>query len=147
MQVARRFGLDPRVRDRAALLVLLTMAGSSCSSHRPDHVSPIMREAPTIESLDPATGWAGQAYPITVAITGQNFAEFGNLVTFGSLEIDARPSSDDGRRIVFSVPKVMPASGEVPPMVLQPGEYEVRVTTTTGTSEPAVFTLTMPGSR
>ncbi len=123
------------------------MAGSSCSSHRSDQVSPVVQEAPTIESLDPPTGWAGQAYPITVAINGRHFAEFGNQVTFGSLEVEDRPSSDDGRRIIFSVPKVIPASGEVPPMVLQPGEYEVRVATPIGRSDPAIFTLTVPGSR
>ena len=35
--------------------------------------------------------------------------------------------------------KKFPSGGEVPPMVLQPGEYEA--------SEPAVFTLTQPGVR
>ncbi len=100
---------------------------------------------PSIDRLEPASGWAGQAYPLTVTIYGSRFTESDNTVTFGSLEIADRPSSNGGTQIVFSVPKVVPSSGEVPPMVLRPSEYEVHVTNANGTSEPAVFTLTRPG--
>ncbi len=100
---------------------------------------------PAIDRLEPASGWAGQAYPITVTIYGSHFTESDNTVKFGSLKIADRPSFSGGTQIVFSVPKVYPRSEHVPLMVLLPGEYNVRVTNANGTSEPAVFTLTRPG--
>ncbi len=133
------------VQRRTALLFTLAITCVSCSRSEPGRVLPIMSGNPAIDRLEPATGWAGQAYPITVTIYGSRFTESDNTVTFGSLEIADRPSSNGGTQIVFSVPKVFPSSGEVPPMVLRPGEYEVRVTNAIGTSEPAVFTLTRPG--
>ncbi len=100
---------------------------------------------PVVTRLEPSSGWAGTAYPIRVTIHGSGFMETGNVVVFGPVRIPDRPSTNGGTQIVFSVPKVVPSSGEVPPMVLRPGEYEVRVTNAIGTSEPAVFTLTRPG--
>lgn len=129
------------------LALLLSAAASGCARSAPDQASPSMNSAPTIVRLDPATGWAGEAYPISVTIHGERFAAVGNRVTFGTIEIDDRPSSEDGTQIVFAVPKVFHASGEAPPQVLQPAEYAVRVTNDHGTSEPVVFTLTHPGDR
>ena len=133
------------VRRRTALLFTLAITCVCCSRSEPERVSPIMSGNPAIDRLEPASGWAGQAYPLTVTIYGSRFTESDNTVTFGSLEIPDRPSSNGGTQIVFSVPKVVPSSGEAPPMVLRPREYEVRVTTAIGTSEPAVFTFTRPG--
>ncbi len=133
------------VRRRTALLFTLAVTCVCCSRSEPGRVLPIMSGNPSIDRLEPASGWAGQAYPITVTIYGSRFTESDNSVTFGSLEIADRPSSNGGTQIVFSVPKVVPSGGEVPPMVLRPSEYEVRVTNANGTSEPAVFTLTRPG--
>lgn len=133
------------VRPRTALLFTLATTFVCCSRAEPGRVSPIMNGNPAIDRLEPASGWAGEAYPITVTIYGSHFTASDNIVTFGSLEIADRPSSNGGTQVVFSVPKMFPSSGEVPPMVLQPGEYDVRVTNANGTSEPAVFTLTRPG--
>ena len=135
------------LRRRTALFFALATTCVCCSRSEPGRVSPIMNENPVIDRLEPATGRAGEAYPITVTIHGSHFTASGNTVTFGSVEIADRSSSTGGTRIVFSVPKMRPSRGEVPPMVLQPGEYEVRVTNANGTSEPAVFTLTRPGVR
>ncbi len=138
-------------RRRSALLFALATTCVCCSASEPGRVSPIgrvlpiMSANPTIDRLEPASGWAGEAYPITVTIYGSRFTASDNIVTFGSLEIADRPSSNSGTQIVFAVPKMFPSRSEVPPMVLQPGEYEVRVTNANGTSEPAVFTLTRPG--
>ena len=134
------------VRRRTTLLFALATTCVCCSRSEPGRVVPIMNENPTIDRLDPASGWAGEAYPITVTIHGSNFAESGNTMTFGPVEIADRSSSTGGTQIVFSLPKMFPSRGEVPPMMLRPGSYEVRVTNANGTSEPAVFTLTRPGT-
>ena len=134
------------VRRRTALLFTLSTICVCCSRAEPARVAPIMNENPAIVRLDPSSGWAGEAYPITVTIYGSRFTESGNTVTFGPVEIADRSSSTGGTQIVFSVPKMFPSRGEVPPMVLRPGSYEVRVTNANGTSEPAVFTLTRPGT-
>ncbi len=133
------------VPRRTALLFTLAVTCVCCSRSEPGRVAPIMNENPTIDRIEPVSGWAGQAYPITVTIYGSHFTASENTVTFGPVEIADRPSSAGGTQIVFSVPKMFPSRSEVPPMVLQPGEYEVRVTNANGTSEPAVFTLTRPG--
>ncbi len=133
------------VRRRTALLFTIATICVCCSGAEPRRVAPIMNENPTIDRLEPGSGWAGEAYPITVTIYGSHFTASENTVTFGPVEIADRPSSAGGTQIVFSVPKMFPSRSEVPPMVLQPGEYEVRVTNANGTSEPAVFTLTRPG--
>jgi hypothetical protein len=65
----------------------------------------------------------------------------GNTVTFGPVQIPDLPSPD-GQHITFFVPKEVPSSGEVPPMVLPYGEYPVTVTTLAGTSVAIRFTLT-----
>ena len=99
---------------------------------------------PSITRLSPASGQAGDAYPIEVTIEGLGFAEAGNIVNFGGIPSEGLPSTDDGTRITFWVPKEAPSAGEVPPMVLTPGDYPVTVTTPTGTSESVMFLLT-PG--
>ena len=68
----------------------------------------------------------------------------GNIVIFGPVQIPDL-SSPDGRYIDFFVPKEVASRGEVPPIVLPPGEYLVTVTTPAGTSAPVVFTLTIGG--
>jgi hypothetical protein len=80
-----------------------------------------------------------------VTVEGRGFAEAGNIVDFGGIQVEGLPSSEGGSRLVFSVPKMIPSAGEVPPMVLQPGEYAVTVTTPWGTSRPVIFTIT-PGA-
>ncbi len=135
------------VRRRTALLFSVAITCVCCSRSEPGRVAPIMNENPVIDRLEPASGWAGQAYPITVTIHGSRFTASGNTVTFGPVEIADRPSSNGGTQIAFSVPKVLSSRSEAPPMVLRPGEYEVRVTNANGTSQPAVFTLTRPGTR
>jgi hypothetical protein len=100
---------------------------------------------PSIARLSPSSGQAGDAYPIEVTIQGHGFAETGNIVSFWGILSEGLPSSDNGTRIKFWVPKEAPSTGEAPPMVLTPGEYAVTVTTPIGTSEPVIFTLTRGG--
>lgn len=81
------------------------------------------------------------AYPIEVTVHGLRFAATGNVVTFGNLSIPNLPSSDGGTRITFFAPKETQSPGEVPPFVLQAGEYPVTVTTPNGVSNAVVFVL------
>ncbi len=98
--------------------------------------------APRIERIDPTSGPAGEDYPIDLTIYGSGFTATNNVVHFGSLALPDRPSTNGGTQITVAVPKIMESSGEVPPLVLQPGEYPITVTTTRGTSEPVMFRLT-----
>lgn len=99
---------------------------------------------PRIERLEPDSGRVGEAYPITARIVGGPFDAEGNVVRF-----DGRPvgtfESEDGETLEFPVPKTRPSTGEVPPMVLPAGRYEVTVETSAGVSEPAVFVLEVGG--
>lgn len=96
---------------------------------------------PVITRLSPSTGPVGDAYPIRVIIEGRGFDETGNVVSFGNIPTRGLPSSEGGTRIIFWVPKEAPSGGEAPPRILEPGTYPVAVTTTKGTSVPAIFTL------
>jgi hypothetical protein len=97
--------------------------------------------APVLVDIVPASAPAGEAYPLTVTIRGSGFLPTGNLVEFGPLKIPDVPAAESGR-ISCAIPKAMPSRGEVPPLVLLPGEYRVTVTTGAGTSNALIFTLT-----
>jgi len=98
--------------------------------------------SPVIARLEPVSGPTGIAYPIEVTVHGLRFAATGNVVTFGNVSIPNLPSSDGGTRMTFSVPKETQSRGEVPPFVLQAGDYPVTVTTPNGVSNAVVFVLT-----
>ena len=98
--------------------------------------------SPMITFLDPTVGPAGPAYPIRVTIRGSGFTPNENTVKFGTITLPHLPSTENGTRIVFLVPKTMPSSGEVPPMVLPPGDYHVTVINANGVSNTKTFTLT-----
>jgi hypothetical protein len=98
-------------------------------------------QRPELVEIVPASGPAGAAYPVRATIHGRGFMPAGNLVEFGPVRIPDLPSAD-GMRIVFHIPKQVPSRGEVPPVVLTPGDYRVTVTTVAGTSNALMFTLT-----
>ena len=132
----------------AVLAAASGCAGSSGSGEPSPRVqaAPEPNMGPVITRLEPSSGWAGTAYPIQVTIHGTGFMKTGSVVVFGPVRIPDRASTNDGTRIVFSVPKERPSTGEVPPMVLPAGEYAVTVTTESGKSTPVTFTLTRPGN-
>ncbi len=131
---------------RFSLLSLALVLGSilGCAGVQPPGPGVEPEGGPAIIRLSPSNGQAGDAYPIEVTIEGLGFAEAGNIVNFGGVPSEGLPSSAGGTRITFWVPKEVPSAGEVPPMVLTPGEYPVTVTTPMGTSESVMFLLT-PG--
>jgi hypothetical protein len=97
--------------------------------------------APFISAVSPTSGLAGVAYPIELTILGRNFADTNNVVTFGSVTIKSVKSTGGGTRITVHAPKEMPSTGEVPPMPLMAGSYNVRVTTPSGASNAVPFAL------
>ena len=101
-----------------------------------------MDTGPSISSLTPSSGPAGEAYPIEVTIVGAGFEGTGNIVTFGGIPIEDLESFEGGTKLRFWVPKEFPSSGEAPPQVVGPGEYLITVTTSAGTSDPVAFTVT-----
>jgi hypothetical protein len=96
---------------------------------------------PELIEITPASGPAGEAYPLRATIRGTGFMPAGNVVEFGPLKIPDLPSAD-GVRITFQVPKLLPSRSEVPPMVLTAGDYRVTVSTPAGTSNALTLTLT-----
>ncbi len=122
--------------------MVMALLGGGCARSPSVEVTPDAGSAPVITRLEPSSGRAGEDYPIDLTIYGSGFEEMGNVVHFGSVTISNRPSANAGTQITVAVPKIIESSGEVPPFVLQPGEYPITVTTAHGTSEPVMFRLT-----
>jgi Rieske Fe-S protein len=129
-----------RTQPLQGFLAILTLIVACTSKPRAD-VAPAAA-LPTISSVTPTSGPAGAAYPVELTISGKNFADSTNVVTFGPVTITSVRSTNGGTRIVVQAPKAMPSTGEVPPMPLMTGEYTVRVATTAGVSNPVTFNLT-----
>lgn len=100
---------------------------------------------PLIESVEPASGPAGEAYPLEITLRGGPFPATGAVVRFGPVRVGEVPSAD-GRSLSFAVPKAAPSAGEVPPRVLPPGRYEITVEVDGVRSAPALFVLTEAGA-
>jgi hypothetical protein len=113
------------------VVAIAAMVSSGCVS----------AQRPELIEIVPASGPAGAAYPLQATIRGTGFQPAGNVIDFGPVRISGLPSTEPGR-IRFSIPKDKPTGGEVPPMVLPPGQYRVTLTTTAGTSNALIFTLT-----
>ena len=119
----------------ACILGVLACAGST-PSPAPESSRPV------IERIEPTSGPAGTAYPIRLTIEGRFFADSTNVIHFGPVTLERLSSSNSGTRIELYAPKEQPSGGEVPPMVLQPGRYEITVSTAAGRSNAIPFTLT-----
>jgi len=119
-------------------------AGGCMRAHTPDPraAAAIAAASPVITALVPSEAPAGPDFPVDAVIVGTGFADAGNVVRFGPVSLPDLRSTDGGTRIRFPVPKELPATGEAPPLVLPPGEYEVTVTTAAGTSNVMRFRLT-----
>ena len=123
--------------SRLLATVSLALAGV-IACHSPTMVF----AAPVITDIVPTSGPVGPDYPIQATVRGNGFTPIGNVVNFGPVRLRELPSSNGGTAIVFGVPKQMSSGGEVPPMVLPPGEYLVTVTNADGTSNAVTFVLT-----
>jgi hypothetical protein len=125
---------------RLVLLGTVTMSGFACArvstSAKAEAAAP-----PVIDRVVPTSGTAGPAYPLRVTLEGRHFADSTNTVKFGPVEVRNVLSSDGGTRILVFLPKEVPGTGEVPPAVLQPGVYQITVTTGAGQSNAVSFEL------
>lgn len=90
-----------------------------------------------LANLAPAQATPGSE----TVIRGTGFTATGNTVQFGRVEIHNLPSADGGTLIRFTVPTEIPATGEVPPKMIGPGEYTVVVRNARGTSNVLRFTV------
>jgi hypothetical protein len=130
-----RAGADSASAVVLGLLTALVVAA-------PRQASVAQAKPPALTEIVPPSGPAGEAYPLQATIRGTSFMASRNTVRFGPVTIGDLPSAD-GARITFHVPKLMPSTSEVPPMVLTPGDYPVTVMTSAGTSNALMFTLTL----
>jgi hypothetical protein len=107
-------------------------------------LTPKSAEMPHIDSLTPAVAkLSGPGGLVAVTIHGSGFRAEGNTVLFAGVEIAQLPSAD-GTSLHLVLPSTLPAAGEVPPRRIGAGRYEVRVRTSTGTSNPTELTLETP---
>ena len=114
----------------AVFFGVAAMVGAACAT-----------DPPRLIDIDPASGPAGDAYPLMATIRGSGFMASGNIIDFGSARVADVPS-ETSSRITFSIPKSTMTPGGAPPFVLPPGEYSVTVTMRTGTSNALKFVLT-----
>lgn len=131
--------LRPKIAVYGIGLLGLSIA---CGKPSPD-VTP--ETLPRIDSISPAEGPAGVAYPIQVTMVGRGFTEAGNVIVFDDMEIGEFESQGDGTLLTFFVPKERDSTGEVPPFPLMPGEYSVVVRNSLGESNSVTFRLTEGG--
>jgi len=99
---------------------------------------------PSITAISPVSGPVGT----NVSITGTGFTSTGNMVTFGFGGIP-NLNSADGKTISFKVPSSMNAGCYysvpqclMPAISVVPGQYQVSVKNSNGTSNALTFTVT-----
>jgi hypothetical protein len=135
--------MSVRWANRHSAVVMVALAGLGLLG-LPVCTGFAQTRVPELSEIIPTAGPAGTAYPLRVTIRGTGFLPAGNEINFGPLKIPDVPS-EDGSQLSFQLPKQMPSVGEVPPMVLPPGEYQVTVKTMVGISNALPFTLTGGG--
>ena len=104
--------------------------------------------SPALRGLSPAAADVGRGEIVEVVVTGQGFDSL-NTVHFGPLRLQRVPRRS-GTELRFTVPLddvQQPNRGEAPPRPLASGLYDVRVSTSQGTSNALRFTLTAGTAR
>jgi hypothetical protein len=89
---------------------------------------------PSAASTDP-----GEVLDLRIA--GCGFSTDRNTVTFGDVTVRNIKSTDDGTHIRVVIPKEVRSGGEVPPMQLSAGAYQVTVNNGRETSNAKRVTL------
>jgi hypothetical protein len=92
------------------------------------------------EVLPPAAS-ADPGAVLDLRIAGCGFSADRNTVKFGDVTVRNIKSTDDGTRIRVVIPKEAHGGGEVPPMQMSAGEYDVTVNNGRGTSNAKRVTL------
>jgi hypothetical protein len=93
-----------------------------------------------LEVLPPAAS-ADPGEPLDLRIDGCGFSADKNVVRVGEITVRNVRSTERGTHIRLVVPKELPSRGEVPPMLLGAGAYDVTVNNGRGTSNAKRVTL------
>ena len=126
--------------------VVAVFAGCSASGSATRRGAPnreadsVAGSGPVLYDVTPDSVPAGDAYPVTLMIRGEGFDSEGNVLRLGDTLADT-VSSLDGTSIRWSMPKTVRSYSEVPPMVVQPGKYDLTVQTREGVSNALVVTV------
>ncbi len=119
-------------------------AGSSKSSGTATDPSPVPKpvagKRPHLERAIPSSADLSTGDVVEVELRGTGFTATGNAVWFGSLSVGS-VASVNGTSLRFIVPSQHPARGEVPPMMMQAGDYAVSIRNRNGVSDTISFTL------
>ncbi len=96
---------------------------------------------PAVFEVLPPAASADPGEPLDLRINGCGFSADENTVTFGTVTVRNVKSSDGGTHIRVVIPKQTRATGEVAPMPLGAGTYDVTVNNGRGTSNAKRVTL------
>jgi hypothetical protein len=96
---------------------------------------------PAVFEVLPPTVSADPGEPLDLRINGCGFSADKNTVKFGDVSVPNIKSSDGGTHIRVVIPKQTRATGEVAPMPLGAGDYDVTVNNGRGTSNAKRVTL------
>ncbi len=117
-------------------LALLAASGACAAWRRADSATPV------IARLEPDSVQVSPGAVVEVVVTGSGFVAGDpgeNTVHFGAAVMRRVRANDDGTRLVFTIPDVIPSGGEAPPSPVVPGPYPVRIETTHGSSNVLVL--------
>jgi hypothetical protein len=92
---------------------------------------------PFIEAVRPDSVVLVPGAVVEVVVHGHGFAPGApgrNTIQFGDATITNVPASTDGTEIRLVIPDRVPLRGEAAPLPLEAGRYDLRVQTTSGTS-------------
>jgi hypothetical protein len=101
---------------------------------------PVVVKRPHLERAIPSSADLSTGDVVEVELRGTGFTATGNAVWFGSLSVGSVASAN-GTSLRFIVPSQHPARGEVPPMMIQAGDYAVSIRNRNGVSDTISFTL------
>jgi hypothetical protein len=92
---------------------------------------------PHIDTVRPDSVMLAPGAVVEVVVHGHGFtpgAPGRNTIQFGDATITNVPASTDGTEIRLMIPDRVPLRGEAAPLPLEAGRYNLRVQTTSGTS-------------
>jgi len=98
-------------------------------------------DQPAVFQVLPPSASADPGEVLDLRITGCGFSASRNVVRFGDVTLRDVRSTERGTRIRVVVPKEVHSGGEVPPMSLGRGDYDVTVNNGRGTSNAKRVTL------
>jgi len=98
-------------------------------------------DQPAVFQVLPPSASADPGEVLDLRIAGCGFSASRNVVRFGDVTLRDVRSTERGTRIRVVVPKEIPSGGEVPPMSLGRGDYDVTVNNGRGTSNAKRVTL------